>query len=100
MMLPPQAKRLVGHAVRGLSDPAQQRWKAWLSEVGERQEHLPRDVAEIVLDALRLAQGRLEDRLANPEISEDDEADALNDLGYVRAIKGTLLNEGLRVAAG
>ncbi len=100
MILTPQAQRLVAHAVRDLNDPAQWRWEAWTREVGNRQEHIPPDVAEIVLDALRLAQGRLEDRLANPEITEDDEADLLNDLAYVQAIKGTLLNEGLRVAAG
>jgi len=100
MILTPQAERLIDHAVRDLNMGAQEKWRAWVAQPSRK--HIAPDVSEVVLDALRLIQARLEDYLVNPHLSEDEEADLLNDLGYVRAIRSDLIGEvsPRRAAAG
>lgn len=88
MILTPQMKRVIGSAIRDLNPEAQRTWRDWAGD-----DHMPNDVADVALDALRLLQLRLEDWLANPRLGEDVRADYLNDLGYVRAIRQELLGE-------
>jgi hypothetical protein len=89
MKLTPQARRLIGEAIGFLSDPsARDRWSAWAAQ-GDHAE-LSYPVAQIALRALETAADRIEKRLGSESLDEDSEADLLNDLGYIRAIKTAL----------
>jgi hypothetical protein len=91
MILTPQAQRLVAEAVRELPGQARDKWRSWSEcHTGGR---LPEDLAPIALSALELIAGRIEQRLAITSISEDEEMDLLNELGFVQAIAGQLRHE-------
>lgn len=95
MMLTPQAKQLIANAVRDLPNwedrEAWRSWSDWTDRVGASP--LSSEVAPIVLRALVMVAEKLEQRLRSSALDEDDEADALHDLGYVLAIKSDLEKE-------
>ena len=101
MNFTPKAKRLIESAVPELNREAQKVWKDWAqSWVGAG--HVPSDVANVALDALGIINARLEDYLANPGLDDDERADLINDLVYVRAIRSDLQGDAAprRMAAG
>jgi len=91
MILTPQAQRLVAEAVRELPGAARDKWRSW-SEC-HNGGTLPEELAPVVLDALDLFMKRINARLATPSLSEDDQMDLTNELGYVQAIFGQLRHE-------
>ena len=101
MNFTPKAKRLVDSAVSELNRDAQKIWKNWAHNwVGAG--HVPSDVANVAVDALSIIDARLQDYLANPSLDDDERADLINDLGYVRAVRTDLLGDATprRLAAG
>jgi len=91
MTLTPQAHRLIAEAVRALPDGrSRDRWRSFAESA---RDELPSDVAVIVLEALQGMARHLEERLGATALDEDQEADILNDLGYIRAIEAGLGKE-------
>jgi hypothetical protein len=98
MMITPQACRRIGGAVRALSDThSRERWGAWAQQGCPNQVRtdVPYEIAAIALEALSSAERRIEARLGEDTLDEDQQADLINDLGYIQAIETALRDEGL-----
>ena len=92
MMLSPKAALFIATAIADAGS-------AWIRDaVGKlgpdpwMRELSPRAV-EIALKALSESEAAMRERLEYPEIGEDEEADLLNDLGFVVAIQSELRQE-------
>jgi hypothetical protein len=98
MMITGQACRRISGAVRELQNPrSSERWGTWARTFvpGQIRDDIPYDVAAIALEALTAAERRIEDQLRQAALDEGQEADLLNDLGYIKAIEQALQNEGI-----
>lgn len=97
MMITPQACRRITGAVRALSAPAQERWTKWARAATPIQirRDVPYEIAEIALEALIAAERAIHEELSREALDEGDQADLLNDLGYIQAIQSTIRNEGV-----
>lgn len=92
MKLTPRALRLISEAVRGLPDPkVRDQWLAWI-DTGSSGE-LPANTVDIAIRALIGVARRIEERLDSGQLDEDQEADAVNDLGLIHAIENDLKRE-------
>jgi hypothetical protein len=89
MILTPRARRTVDAAIQHLPDSRlRDKWRAW-----EKQDaigDLPGEIAAIVGNALQLAEQNLQKRLESSSLDENEQADILNDLGYIQAIEAGL----------
>lgn len=98
MVISPQACRRITAAVRELEDVhRQEQWGAWAigGIPNQPRQDVPYYIAEIAFDALAVETGRIERLLRTAGLDEDDEADLLNDLGYIQAIQVALRNKGI-----
>jgi hypothetical protein len=100
MMLTPRARRTVSAAVEQLSDSdLRDKWRAW--ERRGATGELPSEITAIARDALHLAERNLQKRLDTASLDENEEADILNDLGYIHAIEtGLKVNRSRSRRAG
>jgi hypothetical protein len=98
MMLTPQACRRITGAVEALPDMrARETWGAWTQEgaINQARADVPYEIAEIALDAIITLERDIERQLGDDTLDENQQADLLNDLGYVRAIEPALRNDGV-----
>ena len=90
MRLPPKAVRIIGKAVRALQDDPRARdtWRVW----EERADNgdLPTNVAEVALKALNFMDAYISQSVQSARLDEDDRADLLNDLAFIRALEDRL----------
>ncbi len=100
MILTPRAKRVVSEAMRALpsGSAARDRWYSW-AEYPNAYE-IPSDLVPLVQEALSFIERACEARLNFRPLNEDEEADLLNDLGYIRAIENELRREVARGLVG
>lgn len=99
MMLTPQAYRLVSAAVRAYPQAhAKQVWESWWSQFDWSSirtfdnpgSSMPIEIATIAHDALSYVAGLIERRLDTEKLSDEQEADLVNELGFIMAIESDL----------
>jgi len=97
MNMTPQARRRIAVALATAGEnQARERFNSWAKQfvVNQPSAPVPYDIAEIALNALKTEEKQIEGQLAgNPD--DDTEADLLNDLAYVQAIKAALIAENV-----
>lgn len=96
MILTPRAKQVVSEAMRALPSGSvgRDRWYGWAEH--QKAYELPDHLVSIVQEALGCIGHVYEERLKSGSLTEDEEADLLNDLGYIRAIENELRREVAR----
>ncbi len=93
MKLTAKALRLVSALSMSLADSdARVRLTKWLQRYPE--DDMPKEIAALVLVVLTNGARRLESMLDSGRLSEDEEADALNDLGYLQSV-GAAIKMGI-----
>jgi len=94
MKLTPQALRLISGLAASYADrQSLSRWSSWRKR--RAGEDVPGDIAQIVLGMLARHAEHLEQRIDSAMLTEDEEADALNDLGYLRALGSDLKKDAM-----
>jgi hypothetical protein len=96
MRFTPQSYRLVAEAINGMPSQARHAWDAWHAPPLSRPDltiDMPFDVVSLAHDALSRVERNILSRLYEESLSDDAEADLLNELGYVRALDKELKRE-------
>lgn len=88
MIFTPQALRRIGDAVQTLGRASRGLWETWLQSFSPNN-----DQAQTALHGLIKVEQKLKEQLSQDALNDDQRADMLNDLGYVRSIKAALLKE-------
>jgi hypothetical protein len=91
MKLTPQAMRLISIGANYLGRPdVVYKWRRWADRNPEGR--VTPEIAETIVHSLTALEGHIVRRMDAP-LDDDLRADAINDLGYIRAIEGDLLHE-------
>lgn len=99
MKLPAKALRLVSALVSSLADgDARVRLTKWLQRHSD--EDMPNDIRVLVLAVLTNGARHLEHALDSGRLNEDQEADVLNDLGYLQSLGTAIKMDTARPAKG
>ena len=84
MKLTPQARRLIKEAIRRYTPADQAKWDSWADQPGAPD--VTPEIARIAYRVLKIVASDLEAQLGASDLGEQEEADALNDLGYIESI--------------
>ena len=87
-----KARQLIDGAITLLDPRRQQVWSTWSSAhpvlTGPHDAHdpPPREVLDVVIEALEAQDAQMRQRLFDPNVSEDDVSDLDNDLSHLRSV--------------
>ena len=84
MKLTPQALRHITAVASVLPDDTRSRLLSWLTR--HPSDDVPEDIASLILAAITIVAAKIEKSVDSGKLNEDQEAFALNDLGFLNAI--------------
>jgi hypothetical protein len=96
MKLSPKARRFVTEATGHLNTGERDRLLAWLDRFGEQE--LPSAIAQLALRALERFEREMTRQLKTGDLDENQKADAMNDIAFIRSVMSDLRQKKSRAA--